>query len=676
MKSSDILVAAGIFMIVILIIVPLNPMLLDFLLIISISLSILVLLTSLFIKETLEFSVFPPLLLILTLFRLALNISSTRLILSNGGEAGAVIKTFGGFVIGGNLVVGVIIFAIIIIIQFVVITKGAERVAEVAARFTLDAMPGKQMAIDADLNAGLINEAQARERRSKIQREADFYGAMDGASKFVKGDAIVGILIVIINMIGGMVIGLVTSGLPIGTVISLYTLASVGDGLVSQLPALLISTATGIIVTRTASENNLGRELSSQLTAQPNILILAGFMILAMSLIPGLPKFAILMLSFVFFGLGFTLKRQSAKPAPIETTPDTRSSQEKQSDEINNLLTVDPVELELGYGLINLASSMTGGLAERIIMIRKQCASELGVVVPAIRLHDNVMLKTQEYLLKIRGNEVGRGEIMPDHYLALHTELVEHEIKGIPTFEPSFGLPAIWITSNEKERAELLGYTVIDPASVLTTHLAEMLKRHSHELLDRQQVSTLVGYLRQVQPALVEEVFPKLYSFGDLQRVLAGLLRELIPIRDLPTIVETLADHAGQSKNPEQLVEQVRQRLRRTITRKVSQSGRVQAITLDPRLEQLIIEKLRQTEHGSFIALTPDQMHQVLSSLKNAAEEMAAVGHTPIVLTAPAVRPHFKKLSEQLVPDLMVLSYSEIDASVEIQAERMVGLHS
>jgi flagellar biosynthesis protein FlhA len=681
MKSLDLLVGGGVFLIVILIIVPLNPVLLDFFLIVNVSLSILVLLLAMFNKETLEFSAFPSLLLILTLFRLSLNISSTRLILGNQGEAGAVIKTFGNFVIGGNLAVGLIIFLIIVIVQFVVITKGAERVAEVSARFTLDAMPGKQMAIDADLNAGLINENQARNRRDKIQREADFYGSMDGASKFVKGDAVVGILITIINIVGGMIIGVLTSGLPIQTVITRYTLATVGDGLVSQLPALLITTATGIIVTRAVSDNNLGRDIINQMSGQPQILMLAGGILLSLVLIPGLPKPSIVLLSAFLFGLGALLRQrravsgQAAQPAE----PDALDQPDQAAaDPFTSLLGIDPIELELGFGLIALADPAQGGdLPDRIVMLRKQFAIDRGVIIPGIRLHDNVLLKTNGYVLRIRGESVAEGEVLPDHLLVLQSgDTPLTGLVGIATIDPTFGLPAIWIPRKEREKAELLHGTIIDPTSVIATHLGEVLKRHGHELLDRQQVQRLVEHLRQSQPVLVEEVFPKLYTLGDLQKVLAGLLREQLSIRDTGTIVEAMADHAGLGRQPDQLIELVRQRLRRAITRRHAEDNRIQGITLDPQREQLMQEKLRQTEHGAFIALAPDQIHRVLHSLKTAVEAEMAKGRSPVILTSPGIRPHFKRMSEQLAPDLTVLSYNEIDTHIEVYAERMVTLQS
>lgn len=678
MKFADILIAGVVFVIIILIIVPLSPVILDFLLVVNITLSVTVLLLSLFTKEALDFSVFPPLLLLLTLFRLALNISSTRLILGNNGEAGAVIKTFGGFVIGGNIVVGVIIFAIIIIIQFMVITKGSERVAEVAARFTLDAMPGKQMAIDADLNSGLIDEMQARTRRSKIQREADFYGAMDGASKFVKGDAIVSILVTIINIVGGITIGMLTSDLAIGEVISKYTLATVGDGLVSQLPSLMISTATGIIVTRAASEDNLGSEISSQLFSQPTVLYAAGVIILALSLIPGLPKVPIWMLAIMLIVLA-TITRNNLIKAKAAPPPDTSSEEiareSRRPENVVTLLGVDPIELEFGYGLIPLADASQGGdLSDRVVMIRRQCAMDLGLIIPGIRLRDNVLLKTNEYVVRIRGEEIARGEIMADHYLAMNAEESRIPVKGIETVEPAFGLPAIWITKTEREKAELAGYTIVDPPSVLATHLSELLKRHASELLDRQQVQTLIDNLRQSQPALVDEVIPKLFTLGEVQKVLAGLLREGVSIRDMGTILETLSDYAGATRSTDMLIEYSRQRLKRTISKRFVGDGKARVITLDPQLEQLIIERLRQTEQGSFVALSPDQIQRLLHNLRSALERMMSVGISPVVLTSPAVRPHFKRMVEQMSPELAVLSYNEIDSAIEIHAEGMVSI--
>jgi len=679
MKFSDVLAAIGILLIIVLIIVPLNAMLLDFLLVINISVALMVLLMAIFTKEALEFSVFPPLLLVLTLFRLALNISSTRLILGNNGEAGAVIKTFGGFVIGGNIAVGVIIYIIIVLIQFIVITKGSERVSEVAARFTLDAMPGKQMAIDADLNTGLINDQQAKARRLKIQRESDFYGSMDGASKFVKGDAIVGIIITLINIVGGIIIGVLNSGLDISVVIQKYTLSTVGEGLVCQIPALLISTASGLIVTRAASENNLGHDITEQLAAQPNIMIVAGSMLFALSMIPGLPKLSIFLLGGGLLTLGFILKSNIRKKEKIadSTGEKEAESEMRKPENVLNLLNLDPIEMELGYGLIALADVQQGGdLADRVIMIRRQCAMDLGMVIPSIRLRDNIQLKTNEYVVKIRGNEVARGEVLPDCYLAMNSSDSKHTIKGIETIEPSFGLPALWITRTEREKAELHGYTIVDPPSVIATHLTEVLKQHGYELLDRQQVQSLINNLRETQPALVEEVFPKLFSIGDLQKILANLLKESVSIRDMVTIVETMADYAAVTKNCDTLTEYVRQRSKRAISRKHFKDKMAQVITLDPKLEQIILEKLRQTEQGSFVALTPDQIHQVLGQLRKAIEDTIQTGITPIVLTSPSVRPHFKKMTEQLVPDLTVLSYNEIETSIEIRAERMVSIQT
>ncbi|MDN5314246.1 MAG: flagellar biosynthesis protein FlhA [Clostridiales bacterium] len=678
MKFADILIAGVVFVVIILIIVPLSPVFLDFLLVVNISLAVTVLLLSLFTKEALDFSVFPPLLLILTLFRLSLNISSTRLILGNNGEAGAVIKTFGGFVIGGNIVVGVIIFAIIIIIQFLVITKGSERVAEVAARFTLDAMPGKQMAIDADLNSGLIDEQQAKVRRSKIQREADFYGAMDGASKFVKGDAIVSILVTIINIVGGIVIGMMTSDLAIEEVIAKYTLATVGDGLVSQIPALMISTATGIIVTRAASEDNLGAEISSQLFSQPTVLYAAGVIITALSLIPGLPKLPIWMIGIFMVVLATIIRRNilNAQAVPAaDTAVEEIARESRKPENVVSLLGVDPIELEFGYGLIPLADANQGGdLSDRVVMIRRQCAMDLGLIIPGIRLRDNVLLKTNEYVVRIRGEEIARGEIMADHYLAMNAEESRLPIKGIETVEPAFGLPALWISRSEREKAELAGYTIVDPPSVLATHLSELLKRHANELLDRQQVQTLVDNLKQSQPALVDEVIPKLFTLGEVQKVLSGLLREGVSIRDMGTILETLSDYSGATRNPDMLIEYCRQRLKRTISKRFVGDGIARVITLDPQLEQLIIERLRQTEQGSFVALSPDQIQKLLHNLRSALERMMSVGINPVVLTSPAVRPHFKKMVEQMSPELAVLSYNEIDAAIEIHAEGMVSI--
>lgn len=689
MKIKDTAIAGVILVVVLLIILPVPSALLDVLLVINISLSLLVLLTTLYVQEALEFSVFPTLLLIMTLYRLGLNIASTRLILGNGGDAGEVIRAFGNFATGGNLIVGVIIFLIIVIIQFVVITKGAERVAEVSARFTLDAMPGKQMAIDADLNAGLINEQQAKERRDKIAREADFYGAMDGASKFVKGDSIVGILITAVNIVGGLIIGATSGeGVPMDQILQTYTIATIGDGLTGQIPALMVSTATGIVVTRAASEDNLGADVMSQFTQRPMVFMILGVMIIVLSMIPGLPKLPMYVIAGFILVIGFILMRSeqqiqqqqlqtaTAGGPGIEEDQALEAAKEKRKPEnVTQLLQVELIGIELGYGLVPLVDTSQGGdLLERVVMIRRQCALDLGIIVPVIRIRDNIQLGTNEYVIKIKGVEVAKGEVMLDHVMALSTNEVQGNVQGIATTEPTFGLPAIWVTENEREKAELLGYTTVDAPSVIATHLTETIKRHAAELLTRQQVQTLLDNLKQQQPALVDETVPKLFSLGELQKILANLLRENIPIRDMGTILETLSDKGTVVRDPDLLTEYVRRALCRAISKRFVPDDRAHVITLDPSLEILIAEKTKQTEQGSYVALTQDEIQRIYSNLQQMIEKMNEMGVTPIVLTTPLVRRQFKSVTESMVPDLIVLSYNELDKNVEVFSDGVIGL--
>lgn len=677
MKRSDIAISALIFAVIMIIILPLPTWLLDALLIMNITISLFIMLSSLFIKRPLEFSVLPTLLLITTLFRLSLNLSSTKLILGNGGDAGEVIATFGSFVIGNNLVVGIVAFLIIVAIQFVVITKGAERVSEVAARFTLDAMPGKQMSIDADLNTGAIDEAQARQRRTEIQREADFYGAMDGASKFIKGDAIISIIITIINIVGGLIIGLTMEGMVLSQAISIYTLATVGDGLVSQIPALLISTSTGIVVTRSASEGSFGTDLSEQLLRNPDIMMVCGAVLLIMCLVPGFPKPQILFIAAVLLGAGYFMKssvRKASKPA--EKDKEKESAEEKRKPEnVLGLLQVEQLELEFGYGIVPLVDKSLGGdLLDRIIMIRRQCAIDLGIIIPSIRMRDNVRLGTNEYRILIKGLEVAHGEVMTDHYLAINSDGVQETITGVETVEPTFGLPALWITKKQREKAELLGYTTIDPPSVITTHLMEVIKSHSSELISRQQIKVLIENLAQQQPALVEEVVPKMFSYGDIQKILVRLLRENVPAKDLGTILETLAEYGTVTKNPDDLTEYVRQNLSRVITSRFLTGDDVAVMALDSKVEQLIVEKSKRIESGIVTILEPAQMQAIFRSTREIIDKTAIQGKKSVALTAPAVRPRFKKLIEQVAPDLVVLSYAEVEQSKELHIDNVVKL--
>jgi len=678
LKIGDIIVSLAIIAIIVLIIIPLGTIALDFLLLLNLVLSIVVLLTSLYITEPLQFSIFPSLLLIITLFRLGLNISATRLILSNSGQAGEVIYTFGNFVISGNVVVGFIVFLILVAIQFIVITKGSERVAEVAARFTLDAMPGKQMAIDADLNSGLIDEETAKKRRKDVQREADFFGAMDGASKFVKGDAIVGILITIINFIGGIIIGMLQGGMSFGQVVEVYALATVGGGLVIQLPALLVSTATGITVTRSASEDSMGVDMKEQLFGNANILLISGGILLFMVLIPGFPKIPLLVLGFLFIFLSVTINKNKKKEIEmIETEREKQIAKEKRKPEdVHSLLEIDPIEFEFGYNIIPLVDASQGGdLLDRVTMIRKQCATELGMIIPVIRLRDNMQLDPDTYIIKIKGNQVAEGEIMPDHYLGIKSDDTPDSIDGVDTIERAFGLPAKWIHKNNKAKAEMYGFTLIDLSSVIATHLTEVLKRHGHELLTRQQVRNLLDIVKNTQPVLVEEVVPNVVTLGEVQKVLANLLREGVPIRDLPTILETLGDYGIITKDIEMLVEYVRQSLKRTITHRFLRKDEVVvSITLDPELEQLILNNIHKTKHGSYVNLEPQVLQKILLNLRDAIESLGRTGIEPIVITSPIVRYHFKRMTEQLVPDLVVLSYSEIEPDVQIHAEKIIGI--
>ena len=679
MKASDVSIAIVILGLLFVIIFPMSTTIMDFLFIISISVSIIIFLFSLYVKEPVDFSVFPTLLLFITLFRLALNLASMRLILGNQGNAGMMIAAFGKVVIGGNLAVGVIAFLIIMIVQFMVITKGAERVAEVSARFTLDAMPGKQMAIDADLSSGLIDEDTARARREKIQHEADFHGAMDGASKFIKGDAIAGLIVTFINIIGGLVIGMFTmSGEhTIGEIANIFTIATVGDGLITQIPALLISTASGIIITRSGRDVTFGSEVAGQIIAQPYALIMGGVLVIIISLIPGLPTIPMWVVAIILMILGGVVNgRQKKSTVVVHEEEIEAAAQEKRKPEsVTALLQIDPIELEFGYGIVPMVDVSQGGdLLDRVVMIRRQCALDLGVIVPAIRLRDNIQLGTNAYSIKIKGVEIAKGEVMADHLLALSTGEVEEEIYGIPTVEPTFGLPALWIPKSDREEAEILGYSTVDPPSVIATHLTEIIKRYGHELLNRQQVQTLVDNLRKSQPALVEEVVPKMFSLGEVQKVLANLLAENIPIRDMATIIETLGDHGNLTRDTDMLTEYVRQALRRSISKRFIPDDVAYAITLDPSLEQLIIDSTKQTEQGSYLAIEPVHIHSIFDKLRALIENMKNHGKTPVILTSPLVRRQFRKIAEQISPELAVLSYNEIESNVEVYAEGVVKL--
>jgi len=677
LKTKDIAVLAGIIGIVLMMILPIPTWLLDMLLVINISLALMILLVAMNSKEALQFSIFPALLLITTLFRLALNISTTKLILGQG-NAGSVVATFGSWIAGGQIAIGFIVFLILVVVQFIVITKGSERVAEVAARFTLDAMPGKQMSIDADLNAGLINEQQARERRSKIEREADFYGAMDGASKFVKGDAIASIIILLINLIGGFIIGMTVHGLAFADALSTYSVLTIGDGLVSQIPALLISTAAGLIVTRASSEGNLADDITGQLFTYPTLLYIVAFVIAMLGFFTPIHIITTLPLAGLLAFAGWRMQNNlNQKQEAEEQMEEEQQIEEVRSPEsVINLLQVDPIEFEFGYGLIPLADNQQGGdLLDRIIMIRRQCALELGLVVPVIRIRDNIQLRPNEYVIKIKGNVVGGGELLLNHYLAMSPGYEEESVTGIETTEPAFGLPALWIDEVTKDRAELAGYTVVDPPSVVATHLTELIKKHAHELLGRQETKALVDNLRENYAALVDELIPSVLAIGDVQKVLAKLLREKVSIRDMVTIFETLADYGTYTKDPDVLTEYVRQSLSRQITQQFSQKGEtLRVITVGPGLEKKIAESVQQSDQGSYLALDPASTQSVYQKLTEQVNRLIQSGQQPVVLTSPTIRMYLRQVIERTMQDIPVLSYSELEPNVEIQSVGVVNL--
>lgn len=686
MKILKNTVVVFVVLIVALIIIPLPPFFLDFMFIISIAVSMMILLTTMFIKGPLEFSIFPSLLLITTLLRLALNISSTRLILSNGGHAGQIIETFGNFVLGGNAIVGFIVFVIIIIVQFIVITKGAERIAEVAARFTLDAMPGKQMAIDADLSSGLLSEQEAKERRKNIQRESEFYGAMDGATKLVKGDAIAAIIIAMVNLIAGTIIGMVQGGMAFGQVLAVYSIATVGDGLVSQIPALMISTATGMIVTRAASEASLNEDVKRQFLSQPSVLLISGIAILCMCFIPGAPLLQIASLGILLTVLGIVLIRSANREELIPSVEDEQLSEliGEESGEVNfyrnidnvyNLLGVEPIEMEFGYSLLPLVDEGSGGsFIDRIVIFRKQFAMDMGVVVPTVRLRDNGLINPNQYLIKVKGEEVARGEILVDYFLALDPGNATGAVEGIDTIEPAYGIPSKWIRESEREMAEVYGYTVIDALSVIVTHMSETIKRHIHELISRQDIQVLLKSVEKNNAAIVEDVIPAVVSLADLQKILMNLLREGVPIRDMESILETLGDHGLAIKDVDTLTEYVRQRLKRTISRKYTDGNSIKVISLDQDVENTILGSAKKSEHGTYLAIEPQTVQQIVENVTEQLEKVKELIHQPIMLTSPIVRIYFKRLIDQFVPNLTVLSFNEIESNIQIQAIGIVRL--
>ncbi|MDG5815862.1 flagellar biosynthesis protein FlhA [Chitinispirillales bacterium ANBcel5] len=671
--QRDLLIVLGVVGILIVMVIPIPTILMDLLLSLNLCLALIILLVSMYNKEALEFSVFPSLLLTVTLFRLSLNVATTRLILSQA-DAGQVVRVFGQFVTRGNMVVGFIIFLILVIIQFVVITKGAGRIAEVAARFTLDAMPGKQMAIDADLNAGLINEEQARNRRTQIAREADFYGAMDGASKFVRGDAIAGILITIINVIGGFIIGVAQMNLGFAESLSVYTMLTIGDGLVSQIPALMISTGAGILVSRAASQNDLGHEITHQLFSKPKVLGVAGGMMWFFAAIPGFPKIPFIVLGAISLSVAYIGYQRNKEEQKKLQEPQVEN--EPQEERVEDYLHVDPMELEIGYGLIPLVDAKQGGdLLDRITMIRRQLATELGIIIPPVRIRDNIQIKASEYRVKIRTIEVGKGELMSGAYLAMDSGTVTKKIRGVQTIEPAFGLPALWITESQKEDAELNGYTVVELPAVLATHLTEVIKRHGHELLTRQDVRTLIDNVKEHSATVVEELIPGLMSIGDIHKVLQNLLREKVSIRDLVLILETLANVAPKSKNPDILTEYVRNALAAQICETCkSEDGIVPVITLDPNLEAQLEGAIQETDGGIRFALSPSDVNRIISALTEQVESVRKTGELPIVICSPTIRIQLKRLTETSHPDLIVLSYNEIVPGIEIRSMGMITL--
>ena len=675
MRRTDAVVAVYILVAFIMFIVPLPAWLLDVFMAFNMAMAFTILFVCMFAKEVLDLSYFPTILLFTTIFRIAMNVSSTRLILTTG-EAGNVVRTFGEFVGGGDLIVGTIIFIILIMIQFLVINKGSERVAEVTARFTLDAMPGKQMAIDADLNTGAIDDREAKIRRDKIQQESSFFGSMDGAVKYVKGDAVAGLLLTAINVIGGITMGVTRGGLDIGSAMQQYGVLTIGDGLVSQIPSLLISLSTGVLVTKGGKEAECGPVILKQLFGVPKVMYLVGATLAFLGIVTDLNTILFLGMGLVFI-VGGRIISGNLETAEIEAQVDTdevAAEEIRQPENVNSLLQVDPIELEFGYGIIPLADVNQGGdLLDRVVMIRRQIALELGTVVPIIRLRDNIQLNPNQYIIKIKGIQVSEGEILFDHYMAMNPGYVEEEITGIPTFEPSFHLPAIWITEGQRERAESLGYTVVDPPSIIATHLTEIIRQHIDELLTRQDVQNLVNNMKETNPSLVEELVPKQLGLGEIQKVLQNLLKEGISIRDLLTIFETLADYAPTTRDTDILTEYVRQSLKRAISGKYFPPHETTSvITLDPKVEQEIMNSIKQTEQGAFLNLDPEKTKRVMASVGNELQKLENLGKSPIVITSPIVRMYFKRLTEDYYRDLIVVSYNEIESNVELQSVGMV----
>ncbi|MCI8718559.1 MAG: flagellar biosynthesis protein FlhA [Lachnospiraceae bacterium] len=678
MRKADLGLGLYVLSAIIFLIIPMPSFLLDCLIAINISVALIVLFNTIYAKDTLQMSSFPSVLLLTTIFRIALNASSTRLILTTGNP-GKVVMTFGEFVGQADPVVGVVIFIIILIVQFMVINKGSERVAEVTARFTLDAMPGKQMAIDADLNTGAISDEQAKERRDKIQAESAFFGSMDGAVKYVKGDATAGLIITFVNIIGGVLSGVLRGGLDLVDALNQYVVITIGDGLVSSIPSVLISLATGILVTKAAKEDqDMAGMVFGQLFENARVLTIVGGVLIFLGVMTPLPIYIFIPLGIVFIMIGQNTQQKQA----IREIQDETSTAEADADEIRRpenvtaLLQVDPIELEFGYGIIPLADVSQGGdLLDRVVMIRRQIALEMGTVVPIIRLRDNIQLNPNQYIIKIKGVQISEGEILFDHYMAMNPGIVEEEISGIPTFEPSFHLPAIWITEGQRERAETLGYTVVDPPSIIATHLTEIIRNHIDELLTRQDVQNLINNIKDNNTTLVDELIPKLLTIGEIQKVLQNLLREGISIRDLLTILETLADHAAMTRDTDVLTEYVRQSLKRAISGKYFVPNEITSVvTLDPVIEQDIMGSVKQTEQGSYISLDPDRSQKIIQATEAEAKKLEDMGKNPIIVTSPIVRMYYKRLTQDYLKDLIVISYNEIESNVELQSVGMVSV--
>lgn len=678
LKNYSIVLAVVV--IVLFLIIPLPPAMLDVMIILNISLSIMILMITMTIREALEFSIFPSLLLVTTLLRIGLNVSSTRLILSNSGYAGVVIQSFGSLITQGSLAIGIVIYLIIVLVQFIVITKGAERVSEVAARFTLDAMPGKQMAIDADLSSGIISEQEARVRRIKIQREADFYGAMDGATKIVKGDTIMSLIITVINFVGGIFTGMLMGGGDLTSVLNTYTIATIGDGLVSELPALMISTATGMIVTRAVSDENLNTDVLQQFKSQPRAILSTGIILLLLGIFPGTPTVPLLLVGAALTGIGYWIGRRMNEESrqrkleeeAQETAPEPPVGETDYFKDINHvydLLTVEPIEMEFGYSLIPLVDEASGGkMISRIVIFRRQYAQDMGFVIPSIRLRDGAALGTNQYIIKIRGEEVARGEILVDYYLALEPANPTGEIDGIETVEPAYGIPSRWILPENKEMAEIYGYTVITPLTVMLTHLSETVKKYAYELLNRAETIQLVENLKKTAPDLVEEAIPNVISYATLEKILRNLLREGVPIKDLGTILETAVEAWGTTHDLDLVTEQIRGALSRTITRKFCEDGQLRVVTLDADVEKKVLSALTKNEHGTYLALGPDIMQQIVTQLGELRKKFNELSQTPVVLTSQIIRVYLSRMIAQFYPDIYVLSFSEITNQVQIQA--------